>query len=60
MAKEYQVIVYDDEDEILSSQHYDDEPTDELLEELLSEGVRLECYLVDGDHYSKFIFSAVK
>jgi hypothetical protein len=54
---EYQVIVFGEEDEIVSSQHYQEEPNDETLKELLSEGVRLECYEVEGDDYSKFLFS---
>lgn len=46
---EYQVVVYGVEDDIVSSQTYDQEPNDETLEELLSEGVRLECYEVEND-----------
>jgi hypothetical protein len=54
---EYQVIVFGEEDEIVSSQHYQEEPNDEILKELLSEGVRLECYEVEGDDYSKHLFT---
>jgi hypothetical protein len=53
---EYQVIVFDEEGNIVSSQHYDQEPNEETLNELLSEGVRLECHEVEGDDYSKFLF----
>ena len=54
--KQYQVIVYDEE-MIVSSQHFDEEPTDEILDELLKEGVKIECYEVEGDDYSKLLFT---
>ena len=54
---EFQVIVYDEDDSIVSSQHFEEEPNEELLNELLSEGVRLECYEVEGDEYSKQLFT---
>ena len=34
---EYQVLVYGIEGDILSSQHYDEEPTQKLVDELISE-----------------------
>jgi hypothetical protein len=55
--KEFQVLVYDDENSILSSQHFDEEPNEKLLDELISDGKRLECYLVKGDDYSKLLFT---
>ena len=55
--KEFQVLVYDDENSILSSQHFDEEPNERLLDELISDGVRLECYEVEGDDYSKLLFT---
>jgi hypothetical protein len=55
--KEFQVLVYDDENSILSSQHFDEEPNEQLLDELISDGVRLECYEVEGDDYSKLLFT---
>ena len=55
--KEFQVLVYDDENSILSSQHFDEEPNEQLLVELISDGVRLECYEVEGDDYSKLLFT---
>jgi hypothetical protein len=55
--KEFQVVVYDDENSILSSQHFDEEPYEKLLDELSSDGKRLECYLVEGDDYSKLLFT---
>ena len=54
---EYQVLVFGEDDEIVSSQHFDKEPTEQILDELLSDGVRIECHLVEGDEYSKFLFS---
>jgi len=55
--KEYQVLVYDEENSIISSQHFDEEPNEQLLDELISDGVRLECYEVKDDEYSKLLFS---
>jgi hypothetical protein len=55
--KEFQVLVYGEENDILSSQHFDEEPTEQMLDELLSDGVRLECYEVKGDDYSKLLFT---
>lgn len=55
--KEFQVLVYDNENSILSSQHFDEEPNEQLLDELISDGKRLECYLVEGDDYSKLLFT---
>ena len=55
--KEFQVLVFDDENSILSSQHFDEEPNEQLLDELISDGVRLECYEVEGDDYSKLLFT---
>jgi hypothetical protein len=55
--KEFQVLVYGEENDILSSQHFDEEPTEQMLDELLSDGVRLECYEVEGDDYSKLLFT---
>ena len=55
--KEFQVLVYDDENSILSSQHFDEEPNEQLLDELISDGVRIECYEVEGDDYSKLLFT---
>jgi hypothetical protein len=60
VEKEFQVIVYDDEDSIVSSQHFNEEPNEEVLNELLSEGVKLECHEVEGDHYSKLLFTMDK
>jgi hypothetical protein len=55
--KEFQVLVYGEENDILSSQHFDEVPTEQMLDELLSDGVRLECYEVEGDDYSKLLFT---
>lgn len=54
---EYQVLVYGIEGDILSSQHYDEEPTQKLVDELISEddGVKALVYEVDGDFYSKLL-----
>ena len=56
-VKQFQVIVYGEDDEIVSSQQFDEEPTDEMLDELLKEGVKIECYEVEGDEYSKLLFT---
>ena len=55
--KEYQVLVYDEQNSIVSSQHFDQEPNEQLLNELILDGVKLECYEVEGDEYSKLLFS---
>jgi hypothetical protein len=57
MEREFQVLVYDEENSIVSSSTFDQEPTDDLLNEFLSEGVKLECYEVEGDEYSKLLFT---
>ena len=57
MKREFQVLVFGEENDILSSQHFDEEPTEQMLDELLSDGVRLECYEVEGDDYSKLLFT---
>jgi hypothetical protein len=56
---QYQVLVYDVEGAIVSSQHYDQEPTEELMNDLLNEdeAVKGEVYLVEGDEYSKHLFT---
>jgi len=54
--KQFQVLVYN-EDTIVSSSHFDDEPNEQILDELLSEGIKLECYEVEGDDYSKLLFT---
>ena len=56
---EYQVLIYDIEGVIVSSQHYEQEPTEELMNDLLieDEAVKVEVYLVEGDHYSKHLFT---
>ena len=58
--KEFQVLVYGEVGEIVSSQHFDEEPNEQILDELLSDGVRLECYEVEGDDYSKLLFTMDK
>ena len=58
--KEYQVLVYDEENSIVSSQHFDQEPNEQLLNELILDGIKLECYEVEGDEYSKLLFSMDK
>ena len=50
-------MVYGEENDIVSSQHFDEVPTEQMLDELLSDGVRLECYEVEGDDYSKLLFT---
>ena len=55
--KEYQVLVYDEQNSIVSSQHFDQEPNEQLLNELILDGIKLECYEVEGDEYSKLLFS---
>jgi hypothetical protein len=55
--KEYQVLVFSEDDDIVSSQHFGEEPTNDVLDELLKEGVRIECYEVEGDDYSKHLFT---
>ena len=59
MTQEFQVVVYDKDNFICSSSHFDDEPSDELLNELLAEGSKLECYCVQDD-YSKHLFTLTK
>ena len=54
--REYQVLVYDEENSIVSSQHFDQEPNEQLLNELILDGIKLECYEVEGDEYSKLLF----
>jgi hypothetical protein len=56
---EYQVLIFSEEGDILSSQHYDNVPGEELIDELLVEdkGVKAEVYIVDGDEYSKHLFT---
>jgi hypothetical protein len=39
MKFEYQILVYDEENSIVSSQHFDELPTEQMLDELLSDGV---------------------
>lgn len=60
MTQEFQVIVYDNDNFICSSNHFDDEPSDEILNELLSEGSKLECYYLEGDDYSQHLFTLTK
>lgn len=60
MTQEFQVVVYDKDNFICSSNHFDDEPSDKILHELLSEGSKLECYYVEVDEYSKHIFTLIK
>lgn len=57
MKFEYQILVYDEENSIVSSQHFDEPPTEQMLDELLSDGVKLECHRVQGDDYSKLEFT---
>ena len=56
---EYQVLIYGERGDILSSQHYDNVPGEEVIDELLVEdkGVKAEVYIVDGDEYSKHLFT---
>ena len=60
MKKEFQVLVFGQENDILSSQSYDNEPNEEILDELLSEGIKLQCYEIEGDEYSKLLFKLKK
>lgn len=53
---EWQILVYDGDGDLESSQHYAEEPDDICLNNLLSEGVFLECYLLKDDH-SKLQFT---
>ena len=57
MKKEFQVLVFGQENDILSSQSYDNEPNEEILDELLSEGIKLQCYEIEGDEYYKLLFT---
>ena len=57
MKKEFQVLVFGQENDILSSQSYDNEPNEEILDKLLSEGIKLQCYEIEGDEYSKLLFT---
>ena len=57
MKKEFQVLVFGQENDILSSQSYDNEPNEEILDELLSEGIKLQCYEIEGDEDSKLLFT---
>jgi hypothetical protein len=54
---EYQVLVYGFENEILSSQHYNSEPTQSEVIKLINEddGIIAEVYEVNGDYYSKHL-----
>jgi len=56
---QYQVLIYGERGDILSSQHYDNVPSEKLIDELLveDEGVKAEIYIVDGDEYSKHLFT---
>ena len=56
---EYQVLIYDVEGAIVSSQHYDKIPSEELINELLVEddGVKCEVHLVEGDNFSNHLFT---
>jgi hypothetical protein len=49
--------VYDEENSIVSSQHFDQHPNEQLLNELILDGIKLECHEVEGDEYSKLLFS---
>jgi hypothetical protein len=60
MKREFQVLVFGEENDILSSQSYDTEPNEEILDELLSEGTKLQCYEIEGDEYSKLLFTLKK
>jgi hypothetical protein len=55
--KEFEILVYDEDESIVSSSHFEEEPTEQMLDELLSDGIRLECYEVEGDDYSKLLFT---
>jgi hypothetical protein len=55
--REYQVLVYDEENSIVSSLHFDQHPNEQLLNELILDGIKLECHEVEGDEYSKLLFS---
>ena len=56
---QYQVLVYDEDGAIVSSQHFSQEPTEELMNELIKEdeAVKCEVYLVKGDEFSKHLFT---
>ena len=60
MKREFQVLVFGEENDILSSQSYYTEPNEEILDELLSEGIKLQCYEIEGDEYSKLLFTLKK
>jgi len=60
MKKEFQVLVLGEENDIISSQSYDTEPNEQILDELLSEGIKLQCYEIEGDEYSKLLFTLKK
>lgn len=59
MNNEFQILVYGVEGDILSSQHYDYEPTENEVVKLISEdnGVSAEVYEVNGDDYSKHLLT---
>lgn len=56
---QYQVLVYGVEGDILSSQHFDNEPSENEVADMISEdkGITAEVYLVDGDEYSKHLYT---
>ena len=57
MKTEFQILVFSEDNDILSSQHYDYEPTENEVVKLISEdgGVSAEVYEVRGDDYSKHL-----
>lgn len=59
MKTEFQILVYGVDNEILSSQHYDYEPTENEVVKLISGdgGISAEIYEVKGDDYSKHLLT---
>jgi hypothetical protein len=54
--KQFLVLVYDEKKSIMSSDYFEDSPSEQILDELISDGVMLECYEVRDDD-SKLLFT---
>ena len=56
-VEQYQILVYNKEGDIVSSQHYDNDPSDSELMELLGDNQEIHCYLLIGNHEGKLLYT---
>ncbi len=57
MVEQYQILVYNKEGDIVSSQHYDNDLSDSELIELLGDNHEIRCYLFVGNHERKLLYT---